>query len=79
MPRRARIIATLAIAAVLAATAGTLAWRWLTPAAATTADLQRIILRFELADAVSWPEGAYGRTRSARRNRPPWRLATRTP
>jgi hypothetical protein len=53
MPRRARIIATLAIAAVLAATAGTLAWRWLTPTAATTADLQRIILRFELADAVS--------------------------
>jgi hypothetical protein len=63
MSRRARLIVTLAIAAVLVATAGTLAWRWLTPAAATTADLQRLILRFELADAVSWPEDAYGRTR----------------
>jgi len=63
MSRRARIIVTVAIAAVLAATAGTLAWRWLAPAAATTAGLQRVILRYELADAVSWPEGAYGRTR----------------
>jgi hypothetical protein len=63
MSRRARIIATIAIAAVVAATAGTLAWRWLTPAAATTVELQRIILRYELADAASWPEGAYGRTR----------------
>jgi hypothetical protein len=63
MSRRARIIATIAIAAAVAATAGTLAWRWLTPAAATTVELQRIILRYELADAASWPKGAYGRTR----------------
>ncbi len=63
MSRRARIIVLIAVAAVITTAAGALAWRGLAPAAATTADLRRAVLRYGLAGAVSWPEGAYGRTR----------------
>ena len=62
MSRRARIIVSVAVVAMIGAAAGALAWRLLPPSRATTAGLQRAILRYELADAVSWPEGAYGRT-----------------
>ena len=47
---------------MIVAAAGALAWRWLGPSAATAADIKSTILRYELADAVSWPKAAYGRT-----------------
>ena len=45
MSRRARIIVLIAVAAVITTAAGALAWRGLAPAAATTADLRRAVLR----------------------------------
>jgi len=63
MSRKARIIFGVILVAAVTAAAGALVWRSSTPAAATTSDLRQTILRYELADAVYWPEGAYGRTR----------------
>ena len=63
MSRRARIVVSVILTAALAVAAGVFIWRSLAPAAATSAGLRQTILRYELADAVYWPEGAYGRTK----------------